>query len=183
MKAIQRRILAAVVPFLFTAIPAAAQTPRIVNAKIETRPAAPSLAVAFQTLLAGQSTPAWVGYAVPTLPGDRQICCCNSRGNNFDGENGCGTCRLENSNGDFTMNHRESSGTGTVALEGPRNILVLFRVSDKRVEKIRTFSDDCQLDAGGLPVIWFTGVPAAQSVAFLAPFAQQASRRRIEPRW
>ena len=173
MNVIQRRILAVVVSVFLAAVASMAQTPRVVNAKMETRPAAPSLTAAIQSLLAAQSSPAWVGYAVPAVPGDRQICCFNSYGNNSDGGNGCGTCRLENSNGDFTMNNRESSGTGTVALESPRNIFVLFRVSDKRVEKIRIFSDDCQLDAGGLPVIWFTGVPAAQSVAFLTPFAQQ----------
>jgi HEAT repeat protein len=171
MNVIQRRILAVMVPMLLAAIPAMAQTPRVVNAKMETRPAAAGLAAAFQSLVAGQSPPAWIGYAVPAVPGDRQMCCYNSYGNNSDGDNGCGVCRLEDSSGNFSTNHG-ASGEGTVKLEGPRNIFVLFRVSEKRVEKIRTFSDDCELDAGGLPLIWFTGAPPAESVALLAPFAQ-----------
>ena len=165
-----------ILAILFAAIPAAAQTPRVSNAKMENRSAAGGLAPAFQSIVGSQTSPSWIGYAVPSVSGDRQMCCFDSYGNNSDGNNGCGVCRLEKSSGDFTMDNREpgGSGGGAVKLEGPRNIFVIFRVSEKRVEKIRTFSDDCQLDVGGLPFIWLTGAPAAESVALLAPFAQQA---------
>jgi len=169
----KQRFLASLIPaILLMAISAPAQAPRVSNAKMETRSAAAGLAPSFQSIVAGQASPAWVGYAVPSVSGDRQICCFDSFATNFDGNNGCGICRLEKSSGEITMNNRDSGGT--VKLEGSRNIFVLFRVSDKRVEKIRMFSDDCQFDAGGLPLIWLTGAPAAESVALLAPFAQQA---------
>ncbi|MGH9702280.1 MAG: HEAT repeat domain-containing protein [Candidatus Acidiferrales bacterium] len=173
----KQRFLASLIPaILLVAIQAAAQTPRVSNAKMETRSAAVGLAQAFQSIVAGQASPAWIGYAVPAVSPDRQICCFDSYANNFDGNNGCGICRLEKSSGEINMNNRDSGGTGgdTVKLEGPRNIFILFRVSDKRVEKIRLLSDDCQLDAGGLPLIWLTGAPPAESVALLAPIAQQA---------
>jgi HEAT repeat protein len=47
---------------------------------------------------------------------------------------------------------------------------VMLRAEHGTVERIRTFSEDCQLDAGGLPVIWFTGVSGRASVAALTPF-------------
>jgi HEAT repeat protein len=45
---------------------------------------------------------------------------------------------------------------------------VLFRIEHAAVQKIRVFSSDCELDAGGLPVHWLTSVNAAESVALLA---------------
>ena len=54
-----------------------------------------------------------------------------------------------------------------VRLEGATHVVVLFRVADRRVERIRTFSPDCQLDAGGRTVHWLEGVAPAESVRLL----------------
>jgi len=45
---------------------------------------------------------------------------------------------------------------------------VLFRVQEAKVHKVRIFSDDCEIDAGGLPVFWLSDVNPDQSVALLA---------------
>jgi len=45
------------------------------------------------------------------------------------------------------------------------------------VGKIRLFSEDCQLDAGGLAFHWLGDVPAAQSIALLTGFATGAEER------
>jgi len=39
-----------------------------------------------------------------------------------------------------------------------------------RVQKIRTFSPECELDAGNLPFIWLRAVQPAESVAWLSTF-------------
>src|SRR2546427_11560366 len=68
--------------------------------------------------------------------------------------------------------------------ESPDQILVLFRVADKSVGKIRVFTDDCKLDAGGLPVHWLTNVKPKDSIDLLASFVgrteEKAERRKSE---
>ena len=54
--------------------------------------------------------------------------------------------------------------------ERSEQILVLFRVADKSVGKIRVFTDDCELDAGGLTVHWLTDVKPKESIDLLASF-------------
>ena len=46
-------------------------------------------------------------------------------------------------------------------------MLVLFRVSEQKVQRIRMLAPDCLLDAGGLPFYWFNSVKPAESVAFV----------------
>jgi hypothetical protein len=155
---------------LLAAIPARAQAPRTVNTKLETRSAAAGLKRTVQASAASQSSPAWIGYAVPMIPSQREICCNNSYGEDADWDGGCGRCRLERTTDGVTMH--DGGSKGAVALEGSRNILVLLRVEEKRVNRIRTFSDDCELDAGGLRLIWLTDARPAESVALLAPYAR-----------
>jgi len=64
----------------------------------------------------------------------------------------------------------ERSMCGTVSLEGAPEFVVLYRVADGQVEKIRTYAIDCKFDAGGLPLYWLTGVDGAQSASMLASF-------------
>jgi hypothetical protein len=52
-------------------------------------------------------------------------------------------------------------------LEGSSEIAVLYRVVRGEIEKINVFSIQCELDAGGLPFIWLTGVSAGESADFL----------------
>ena len=44
------------------------------------------------------------------------------------------------------------------------------------MDKIRTLSPDCEIDAGDLPVHWLTDVKPAESVALLNTFATQRER-------
>jgi HEAT repeat protein len=46
-------------------------------------------------------------------------------------------------------------------------MIVLYRVENRTVERIRVFSEDCQLDAGGRPVRWLDSVRPADSIALL----------------
>jgi len=139
-------------------VPAIAQQPAIANAKMQTRSAAAGLAKTVQSV-ARQSGPAWIGYAVPILKGNRQVCCSCSN-------NRQGPCQLESKSGNFFSTDNSDSPM----LEGPRNLWVLLRVESNRVQKVRHFTEDCQLDAGGLPVVWLTDVRPDESVQYLASF-------------
>jgi len=148
-----------------------AETPQVVNAKMETRTVGTSLAETFRGLEAQADKPEWVGYNVAEVPGDRTVCC----GNFNDNYGTCGTCRLEKENGFTSTSSKNDAETGTVQLEGSRQLVVLFRLEGKQVMRIRQASENCTLDAGGLPFIWLTAVKPAESVALLTDFVRKST--------
>ncbi|MGB6832032.1 MAG: HEAT repeat domain-containing protein [Candidatus Acidiferrum sp.] len=148
-----------------------AEAPQVVNAKMETRALSGTLAATLHGIEAQADKPEWVGYSVAEIAGDRTVCC----GNFSDGYSGCGTCRLEKENSVTSASSGNASKNGTVELEGSRQLVVLFRLEGKQVTKIREASEDCTLDAGGLPFIWLTDVKPAESVALLADFVHGAT--------
>ena len=152
------------VPACLTLLPAMcmclAQQPRLSNGQLMVRPVAAGLESEFRALAANQAAPAWIGYAVPMIPGEHNMCCSG----NSSGVNCCGTCRLEGGeSGNVT-----SGDSPRIALEGGKSLHVLFRVEKGQVQKIRTFTEECQLDAGGLPFYWLTRVRPADSASLLA---------------
>lgn len=140
------------------------EIPRVVSAQAETRAVAGTLEATFRGILAQAEKPAWVGYSVDEISGERSMCC-----GNWDDGAGCRTCRLEKD--------REATGgtmhsDGSIKLEGSRRLVVLFRLEAKQVDRIRVASEDCTLDAGGLPFVWLTGVKPSESVALLTSYVQ-----------
>ena len=151
-----------------TAAVALAQQPRLTNGKVTTQPA-PALPQAFAAAINSHSDVGWVGYAVPVVDGERVMCCFNS-GDTFGGNQACcGMCTLDPSTDGTTMSTRPQPGqaAGAVKLEGADTMVVLFRVVNRQVERVRVFSEDCQLDAGGREITWLTGVKPPESVALL----------------
>ncbi|MEI9976631.1 MAG: HEAT repeat domain-containing protein [Ignavibacteriota bacterium] len=65
------------------------------------------------------------------------------------------------------------STAGIVHLEPPDHVVILFRVEAGAVNKLRSLSPDCEIDAGDLPVHWLNDVVPAQSVALLTTFVPQ----------
>lgn len=155
-----------------------AQQPRITNAKLDSRTVASGLDREFHSLVASENGPAWIGYAVRAVPGDHQMCC-YSTFEDGAGNRCCRGCALGSTRGGVTV----STAPGPVSLEAPGYIFVFFRIEEHAVDRIRTFSAECELDGGGLPVHWLTGLPAAESVALLSGFATQdgARDRQREP--
>jgi HEAT repeat protein len=157
-----------------------AQQPRIANAKFESRAVSSGLEHEVQAIAAAQNGPAWVGYAVRAVPGQHQMCCYSSFEDGA-GNRCCRGCALEGARAGSTA----SGAAGPIQLEGAGDIFVLFRIENHAVDRIRTVSADCELDAGGLAVHWLTGLNAAESVSFLTRFAHEAGdeghHRRIEP--
>ena len=115
-----------------------------------------------------------MGYAVPSVPGDHRMCCWSGGGSNGAC---CEGCRLEPGGpSGVTM---APAINGPIPLEGSRLFFVLYRVENAQVDKIRIFSEDCPLDAGGLTLHWLTGVRPADSVAVLASYVGASSTNRL----
>ena len=152
---------------------AAAQQPRVENARMQTRSAGAGLEKEFRALVESQVAPAWIGYAAPMVGGERQMCC-SSSADSWSGGGCCGRCRLEAKDPgiNITSPGEAPAASNPVRLEGPQYLFVLFRVEQQRVGKIRAYSEDCQLDAGGLAFIWLTEVRPAESVALLSTYAR-----------
>ncbi|MGB9463546.1 MAG: HEAT repeat domain-containing protein [Candidatus Acidiferrum sp.] len=149
----------------------AAEIPQMVNAKFETRALSGPLADTLRGIAAQAEKPEWVAYSVAEIAGDRTVCC----GNYNDGYGGCGTCRLEKEDGMTSTGRKKDATGGTLQLEGSRQLVVLFRLEGKQVMRVREASENCTLDAGGLPFVWLTGVKPAESVALLADFVHKAT--------
>lgn len=134
------------------ALPLAAQPKLLVNAQADTRAAGGGLQAVFDSLLATQPQPAWIGYTVAA-----------SRARHI----GCDSYSQEDG---FRM------GGGTVHLEPASEALILFRVEGNVAGRVRTLAPDCNIDAGGVPFHWLTGVRPAESVALLRTFAAGTDR-------
>lgn len=63
-----------------------------------------------------------------------------------------------------------------VRLEGTETLVVLFRLDNHALDRVRISSIDCQFDAGGLPFIFLTGVQPAQSIDLLAGLARNVDQ-------
>jgi len=123
-------------------LPLAAQPRLLINAKVDTRPAPAGLEREFRALLAAEPQPAWIAWDVPAVR-------TYSMGCEYVGPDGW-------------------SAPGVIHLEPPDHAVILFRIVDRAIERIRALSPDCEIDAGNVPVHWISGVPPAESVALLA---------------
>lgn len=65
------------------------------------------------------------------------------------------------------------SKTSPIHLEGSPNGAVLYRIEHQTVQKVRISATECDLDAGGLPFVWLTGVKPAESLALLQTLVPQ----------
>jgi HEAT repeat protein len=140
---------------LVSAGTALAQTPTVENGTLDVRPLTGALDRELDALVARTTEPIWVGYAVATNP----------RG----GDNGCWSSR------DGVVRR-----VGPVKLDGPDTLYVLYRIAERRVDRIQFSSPECPLDAGGLTMRWLTGVSAAASLDWLTRFTASESGRRLQ---
>jgi hypothetical protein len=106
--------------------------------------------------------PSWVAWKVPTVDGRSQSCCWYQ--NNDQQWYGCG---LEPREAGAAVT-RPPQPTGPVPLEAGTTLLVMARVANGKVERVRTFSDDCPLDAGGRTVRLIDNVSTDASVRWLS---------------
>src|SRR5262245_50092301 len=143
---------------------------RFTNARTETRSAAQGVDREVRAV-AARGGASWVGYRVPMVAGPRQMCCYDSLS---DGNACCGMCKLE-SGGGITMNSGDAVQRGSrITLEPPTEFLVLARLERNVVERVRTFTPDCDVDAGNMTVVWLTDVQPDDSIAWLSSLVTAA---------
>src|SRR5262249_2833242 len=157
---VNARVLAAALIVLGAAAVASAQG-RFTNARTETRSAAQGLEREVRAI-ASQSGASWVGDRAPMTASPRHLC---GYDNSASAGNCCGMCRLENGRG-VTMTTGDVQINGTrITLEPPTEFIVMARVEGGAVGRIRTFTPDCDVDAGNMAVVWLNDVKADDSVA------------------
>lgn len=149
----------------------ALQQPPITNGRVVSASAGIERAIA---AAAAEAAPSWVAWKVPAVNGRAQSCCWYS--NNDDRWYGCGLEPREAGAPEV----RPPQPAGPVPLEGGTSLLILARVvptpggasaAGGNIERVRAFSDDCPLDAGGRTVRLVEGVTADESVRWLSNLA------------
>jgi hypothetical protein len=160
----------------------AAGQPRLANARVTEQAVTHTLSETVNRLTTASTETTWIAYAMPVENGSSSMCCWSGgfdsagRGNDAC----CGTCKLEPGSG-TTFRSNDSTHLAT-RLEPRDTFFVFYRVENKRIERIRIFSEDCGLDAGNAAVVWLTGVKPAESISFLSTLAlsSDATDRRMK---
>ena len=66
-----------------------------------------------------------------------------------------------------------------VLLEPPTEFYVLARMEAGEIVRLRSFTPECDIDAGGLPLVWLTDLKPADGVQWLVQVARTSSNRDI----
>jgi len=149
-----RSPLLAVTFIIGVATAAAAQTPRLSNGRIESH-ATTNIARDLRQLASTLSEPTWIGYTQPLIDGNHNMC-------------------------DYWNDGRMiTQSTDPIRLEPADFFFVMFRVEEKQITRIRTYSANCPLDAGGKAVHWFTSVPVNDSVNYMKTFMAPTEPRKL----
>ncbi len=138
--------------------------PKLRNAKLENRTGA--LDAQLKAILSSQVDAAWAGYSVPMVAGEHRSCCWYSdNGSSYAG------CMLE----EGEVPRGTVAQPSPIHLESAKELHVLLRVENKQVTRIRSYSSDCELDAGGTTVYWLAAVRPADSVHLLESYLKDTS--------
>jgi hypothetical protein len=170
-KSAKRALLAALILLMPSA--AAFAQPRLSNARVTEQAVTRSLADTV-SLAAASAEPIWIAYAAPVEDGSSTMCCWSGMDDIGRGDNACcGMCRLEPGSGTTFRSNTNQTNPAT-RLEPRDTFFVFYRMENKRIERVRVFSEDCGIDAGNRQVVWLTGVKPAESLAFLSSLALAA---------
>ena len=133
---------------------AAAQTPRLSNGRIEPH-ATTNIARDLPALAGTLSEAGWIGYSQPLIDGEHEMCDYWNNGTRF------------------------SQSTDPIRLEPADFFFVMFRIEEKQITRIRTYSANCPLDAGGKAVHWFNNVSVSDSVNYMKSFINTTATRKM----
>lgn len=137
-----------------SATAAVAQTPRLSNGRLEPH-ATTNIGKDLQVLAGTLTEPAWIGYPQPLIAGEHNMCDYWNDGNRY------------------------TQSTDPIRLEPADFFFVMFRVENKQIIRIRTYSANCPLDAGGKAVHWFNNVSVNDSVGFMKTFMGPNAVRKL----
>jgi HEAT repeat protein len=144
-----------------SAVAFSGQQPRISDTQFNTEPVGPGLS-ATVTRFQHSNQQLWIGYEVPSVPGNHSSSCGDSYGSSDDGC--CGEVQLEGSRDNLTSTQKTEPG----------KMYVLLRLDHGTITKVRPANAGCRLNAGGVAFTWITGVHPEDSVHFLAQLASQS---------
>ncbi len=154
-------------------VAAAGQQPLVQNGRVETK-----AATSIDREIAAVGTrpdPVWIAWREPMVDGDRNLCSTwfNDRTGYMRGE------VLESvENG--APQPKIAPPPGPVALEGGTGLVVLLRIVDGKIERLRSIGDDCPMDAGGRTFTWLTGVTPAESLRLLETQLKRDSNTSLD---
>jgi HEAT repeats len=148
-----------------SAIAISAQQPKVINTRFNTEPAGAGLS-ATVTRFQRSNQQLWIGYEVPALPRTHFSSCSDFAGASQAQDGCCGEYQLEDT--------RDGMNTSPGQNPSPVNMYVLLRLDHGDLIKIRLANAGCQLNAGGVPFTWVTGVQPNDSVTFLGKLASQS---------
>ncbi len=135
------------------------QQPEVLHGQVSSQAIDRGLGATLDTLKR-ENTTLWVGYSIPVS-------------DKFS--SGWNSSRIAYLEGDHSSNGDDSEKKS----QAFDHALILFRISGGAIEKLRVESPDRQLDAGGLRLVWLTGVTADESVHTLATIATQNDLKRL----
>jgi hypothetical protein len=139
----------------------------IVNAQITNRAVSGPLAPVIDTVAKAATNPTWIAWDVAANESGGQACCASWR---EGATSRCG-CGLEERDGVSLDDKRTGRN---VALEAASRVVVLVRVQAGTVQRVAAYAADCEVDAGGRPVVMLSGVTPADSIAWLSSLAVSA---------
>jgi hypothetical protein len=119
---------------------------------VEERQAAGGLERTVAAAARAHASAAWIAYSVPAIPGDH---------------NRCEPDRPRRMYLEGRPARNADPDPAGASAGPPPDLVVLFRVDAGKVQKLRVAAVDCELDAGGLPLVWLTGATSADSIAML----------------
>ena len=166
MKTLHKSLLIALALVAF----AAAQKPRVTNAKVQELSAAAGLKSTIDSIVQKQTAPLWIGYRIPSASKERTMCCFDwSDSKNTNGGHCCGGCKMESEHG------TSMSTSSDCSPEPLPYAFVFLRAEAKQIGKVRVYSADCALDFANLNVYWLENVKPEQSVDLLFGLAASDS--------
>ena len=152
-----------------TSIAAQAPAPQIQNGKVEVRKGTAIDREIASLAPARADEPVWVAWRVPMIAGDRDMCGWYTdrdyavRGMFVDEP----TITIVNNTPVPNSRPQITAPAGPIPLEAGTQVVVLARIVDRKVERLRTAGDDCPMDAGGRTVYWLDAIAPAESLRFL----------------
>jgi len=159
---------------LLVANAAYGQATRIANARLRSEAASGGLGATINRLLRASPARVWAAWDVPMI-GRRHVCCFGTT--DAAEKSPCGgRCYLESEN--RNSGFFDSDSGDCIDHDTGDRLLLFARLEGSRLTRLRTFSQDCALEAEGATVIWLTGVSAAESVAFLEPLVHESDLGR-----
>jgi len=158
---VSRIALATVVTTLAFGSLARAQEPPVQNGRVETRQPA-DLAGEIRTIAGSVADPVWVGWRAAMIAGPRSLC-------NWYVDDDMAVRGFLASTGapGASSVPQIAPPVGPVPIEAGTGLVILARLVDGQVERLRTLTDDCPIDAGGRTIYWFDGIDATRSLAYL----------------